>query len=102
MLKQGQKLRNSPTPPLKPRQCLGIATEYNECDSYLDEVVLLGTVLIKHSTRSRGGHKEDGLEGDFALSGEVDMRQGFVSFLLETEKVRSMDSSCQDNILSGS
>lgn len=48
---------------------------------HLDEVILLGPILVEQPPGSRGRHEEDGLEGDLALGGEVDVRYGVIRIL---------------------
>lgn len=48
----------------------------------LDVVVLLGAVLVKQAAGSRLWHKQDGLEGDLALGGKVDVGKGVITVLL--------------------
>lgn len=55
---------------------------------YLDVVVLLGAVLVKHSAGSGGGNKQDGPEGNLTLSREVDVGQRVFCVLRERERVR--------------
>ena len=49
--------------------------------AYLDEVVLLGAVLVEQASRGGRRHEEDGLEGDLALRREVDVSQGLLRVL---------------------
>lgn len=48
---------------------------------YLDEVILLWTILIEKTSGGCCRDKKDGLESDFSLSCEVDVTQGLVSVL---------------------
>ena len=58
-----------------------MVTKY--CLTYLDEVILLGAIFVKQATGSCFGHKQDGLEGNLTLSGEVDVSQRIVAILLK-------------------
>lgn len=48
---------------------------------YLDEVVLLGSVLVKKASGCRCRNKQDGLKGDLSFSGEVNVRHGLIRVL---------------------
>lgn len=41
--------------------------------NYLNEVILLGAILVEKTSGCRCRNKEDGLESDFAFSGEVNV-----------------------------
>lgn len=49
--------------------------------THLDVIILLGAILVKQATGSWTGHKQDGLKGDFPLSGEVDVCQRVIVVL---------------------
>lgn len=51
--------------------------------SYLDEVILLGAILIKKTSGGCCRDKQNGLECDLSLSCEVDVTQGLFTVLQE-------------------
>ena len=69
-------------PRCEPALCRG-GTQGEESGvlAYLDEVVLLGAVLVEQASRGGRRHEEDGLEGDLALRREVDVSQGLLRVL---------------------
>lgn len=50
-------------------------------DKQLDEVVLLGSVLVEHAPGGGSRDKQDGLEGDLTLGCEVDVGEGLICVL---------------------
>merc|ERR1712131_105146 len=53
-------------------------------DEQLDEVIFLGSVLIKHPSGSGSRNEQDGFECDLALRSEMDVGQRLVRFLRES------------------